>query len=92
MSFSKIRSHFQHFRFTHEEPGVVYVKSSGCGAEKRITLLKDTLWQPSPSDLPSVIVPNGLSLERQWYLYTKIREFCPEAVKDLVCPKPAHEL
>jgi len=79
---------FQHFRFTHTNPGVVYVKSSSSGDEKKISLLKDQSWQPSPNQLPQVVVPNGLPPERQVYLYEKIREFCTDATKDLVCPKP----
>ena len=29
-----------------------------------------------------------MSLERQWYLYEKIRQFCSDICKDLVCLKP----
>lgn len=43
------------------------------------------------------MTPNGLSLERQckerqWYLYDKIREFCSDSTKDLVCPKTKRRL
>ena len=27
--------------------------------------------------------------DRQWYLYHKIREFCPEPSKDATCPRPS---
>ena len=30
----------------------------------------------------------SLSLERQWYIYNIIAEYCPEAVRDKACPKP----
>ena len=81
-------SKFQHFRFSRSAPGAVYVKNSSAGVEKKITLLKDELWKPSPNDLPQTVVPNGLSPERKLYLYEKIREFCTDSTKDLVCPKP----
>ena len=33
--------------------------------------------------------PEGLSLQRQWYLYEKIRNFCfDDRKKDLVTPEP----
>ena len=34
----------------------------------------------------------GLSSKRQWYLYEKIREFCPENFKDVTCPRPSAPL
>lgn len=79
---------FHHFRFSCLKPGVVFVKSSSTAKEQEIRLLKEPSWKPSPHDLPETVVPNGLSLERQLYLYEKIREFCTESTKDMVCPKP----
>lgn len=38
--------------------------------------------------MPTIIPPEGLSSQRQWYLYENIREFCKDECKDLVCPKP----
>lgn len=82
---------FSHFRFTSRTPGSVYVRNTcetGNNAERKIKLIKDKSWQPSSSDLPCIATPEGLSLRRQWYLYDKIREFCPLEVQDLVCPMP----
>jgi len=81
-----------HFRFTAEHPGLVFVKAFSDTAEKEINLLSDKSWKPSQHQLPTVIRPPGLSLERQWYLYNKIREFCSEESRDLVCPEPATPL
>ena len=83
-------SKMHHFKFTACKPGMVFVKDSSTGAERLINLLKDTPWRPSADQLPPTVVPNGLSIERQWYLYDKIREFCPDNKKDTVCPKPAY--
>ena len=77
-----------HFRFCADSPGTVFVRSASNASENKIKLLKDMSWRPQSSDLPSVIIPDGLSLKRQWYLYDKIREFCPPDVQDLVCPMP----
>lgn len=85
-------SQMHHFRFTTDHPGVVYVKNSSDDPERLIQLVKSTTWQPSPDSLPAQIISPGLSLERQWYLYQKIREFCPDNVKDIVCPKPTTPL
>ena len=82
-------SQISHFRFTADHPGCVFVKSSCNGPESKINLVKDATWSPSAADLPEVIPPPGLPLERQWYLYNKIREFCPDNTKDLVCPRPS---
>ena len=85
-------SKMQHFCFTADHPGYVFVKNSSDASETKIKLLKDTSWKPYKNSLPEQITPPGLSLERQWYLYQKIREFCPDEVQDLVCPQPTTPL
>ena len=82
----------QHLHFSHRFPGKVKVANEVDGIERTITLLKDPSWTPTPEGLPDVIVPPGLSLERQWYLHDKIREFCPDHCKDLVCPRPTESM
>ena len=44
--------------------------------------------KPSQDDLPPLVAPQGLSAERQWYLYDKIRQFCPESCENTTCPLP----
>ena len=39
-------------------------------------------------ELPPVVPPKGLTSERQWYLYDKIRRYCRDECKDLTCPLP----
>ena len=51
--------------------------------------LKDPSWTPDATDLPPIIQPTGLSLERRQYLFEKILEFCREDTRDLVCPNPS---
>ena len=86
-------SQMNHFRFTADHPGAVFVKNA-CDddKERKINLLKFTTWRPTPSTLPEQITPPGLSLERQWYLFNKMRDFCPDAAKDIVCPQPSTPL
>ena len=78
-----------HLRFTTDSPEYVFVKNcSDDSTERKIKLAKDISWKPHKSSLLEVVVPDGLSLTRQWYLYDKICEFCPPDCKDLVCPLP----
>ena len=81
-------SRLHQFQFSAARHGKVHVKESSSAAEREITLVRDDLWQPSPDELPPVVTPNGLSAERQQYLFEKIREFCPDDKKDIVCPRP----
>ena len=79
---------FHHFCFDQSHPGDVFVQTFSGEPETKLTLLQDTTWSPSLSDLPLIIPPAGLSAERQIYLYEKIREYCRPEVRDLVCPRP----
>jgi len=81
-------SQLHHFKFSATHLDCVFVKTSSDDVERCIKLLKDLTWRPSASNLPPVIIPQGLSLERQWYLFDRIREFCSDETKDLVCPQP----
>lgn len=77
-----------HFRFSRSDPGKVFVKSRWSDKNERCINLLRQPWNPTGRDLPNLIIPKGLSLERRVYLHDKIREFCPEHVQDLVCPNP----
>ena len=85
-------SKIQHFRFASDYPGYVFVRNTSDDKEQKIKLLKDLSWRPCKFTLPEQLVPPGMSLERQWYLHHKIREYCCDADKDLVCPQPATPL
>ena len=79
---------YHHFRFSSEAPGIVFVREHVDTEEHKLLLLRDSTWRPSQLHLPPIITPLGLSLDRQWYLYDSIRQFCPESARDHVCPKP----
>ena len=75
-----------HFQFTSEDLGTVIVKRSCDGEEERLDLM---ISQPSVEDFPELVLPSGLSDARQWYLFQKIRDFCSDETKDIVCPLPS---
>ena len=67
---------YHHFRFDKNTPGVVHLRLYSDSPEEKRRLVKDQNWKPDASDLPPTIPPSGMSLERQQYLFEKIREFC----------------
>ena len=77
---------FHHFHFSTSFPGVVKLQQHSDSPEEERSLLKDPNWKPVATDLPPIIQPTGLSFERKQYLFEKIREFCWEDTRDLVCP------
>lgn len=80
---------YHHFNFSTSFPGVVKVQPHAGATEEQQHLLKDPSWKPDATNLPPIIQPTGLSLERRQYLFEKIREFCRDNTKDLVCPNPS---
>ena len=80
---------YHHFHFGTSSPGVVKLRLHSGAAEEEQRLLKDPKWKPKATDLPRLIQPTGLSLERQQYLFERIRDFCREDARDLVCPNPS---
>ena len=78
---------YYHVHLDSSIPGVVSVRERADTPEIEIQLLKNP-WLSGPDELPTVIHPKRLSLERQWYLFDQIRQFCPGSDKDLTCPKP----
>lgn len=78
---------FHHFFF--EASGNVKAQAnliSPCETENIVKKLPDT------TSLPQIIPANGLSIQRQWYLYQDIRPFVAEEFQDLVAPRPSVEL
>ena len=67
----------------------VVVRDYSDTPEQHVSLVRDTTWTPSSTVLPTVCKPVGLSSDRQWYLFDKIREYCADNAKDLSCPLPS---
>ena len=79
---------FQHFSMSAGAPGSVEMRLESDSESTQLNILIDHSWAPSAEDLPPVVPPSGLSPERQWYLYSHIRAYCPLEVQDQVCPQP----
>ena len=41
---------------------------------------------PQVSSLPNKVVPDGLSVKRQWYLYKKVHEILPSGILQFSVP------
>ena len=80
-----------HLTFSDTKPGLAIVKDTVNSPEREIQLVKNSSWEPNKDNLPPIIPPPGLSMERRQYLFEKIREFCPPHCQDLVCPDPTAE-
>ena len=78
---------YNHFTISASTPGSVFVKVES-DSESSTSLLINHTWSPTRDNLPPVVVPSGLSLDRQWYLYNQIGQYCPDNVRDVVCPRP----
>ena len=79
---------YHHFRFSKNEPGIVYCKENAGSPEEAVVLLKNQAVILPPTVLPSKITPEGLSEDRKRYLYREIRQFCRIGTEDLVAPAP----
>ena len=78
---------YHHFRFTSSAPGSVFCKKTATLVEERFDLFQNN-WHPQAEELPLTIPPPGMTNERKWYLYEKIRQFCSDEYKDVTCPLP----
>ena len=66
---------YHQFQITSTHPGVVVCKDFSDSPGTAITILKQP-WTPKSTELPPIVTPSGLSPEREWYLFDKIRPFC----------------
>ena len=75
------------FTVRNAKPDVISLQVHSNGEEKHLSIEKT---RPSTDRLPQELHTKGLDLERQWYLYEKIRPFCSSNLAaDLTCPKPS---
>ncbi|ROI16573.1 hypothetical protein DPX16_22550 [Anabarilius grahami] len=78
---------YQHFSFDAKRPGVVLAKTHCDAQPVEYQLLRDGADLPSIDGL-SVLAPPGLNIDRQTYLYEKIRPFCADEARYTTCPAP----
>ena len=79
---------YHHFFLCKENPGVVHVKKLNDQPSQPFRILTSEVF-PTATEMPLPVEPKGFSLEREWYLYDQIREFCEEGKQDLLCPLPS---
>ena len=47
----------------------------------KLNIIRNSSELPDLGCMPSLVTPCGLTPEKQWYLFEKIREYCPDARK-----------
>jgi len=86
-------TNYHHFSMDSSNPGVVTARRYVDSELETFELLKKTADYSALLDrsiLPKEVTPAGLSPERQWYLYDKIRGHIPDSAdKDSTAPLPA---
>jgi hypothetical protein len=83
---------YSHFNFDSSWMGVVNCQEEICSNDEDV---KHVLFSPrtfKKSDHVNEMIPEGLTDERQQYLFEKIRPFCPDETKDVLCPEPLKSL
>ena len=53
-----------HLRFDSDSPGCVYVKEKSGSTEVKRNILKAEDWSPRSDELPPLLTPTGLTLQR----------------------------
>ena len=83
-------SKYHHFRVEKTAPGVVMMREHvNSDDEIKFIIVKNTESVIRANDLPPIVIPTGMSTERQLYLYEKIRRYCAsEEDSNLTCPFP----
>ena len=81
----------QHFRLSQSHPSIVFTRSTCDSPENKYNLFKHRLTtnQFSTDQLPPVLIPRGLSIDRAQYLHKEIRPFVRPDFRDILCPSPA---
>ena len=74
------------FRFHQENPGKVFCRKSSDDIEQEIKLLKGSFAAFDPNVRPRMVLPGGLTRDRQAYLYSRVRPFVQNPWKDVTCP------
>ena len=81
---------YNYFAFDHERPGWVSLKTKTNDESEDVFLLKSRRFRfQHPVYYPPAVAPDGLSDERQQYLYKQVRPHVRNPHKrDLTCPPP----
>lgn len=85
---------YQQFKMDSSNPGIVKCYRTIDSEPVIVRMLKDPQSNPKTyltTTLPESTPPEGLSHERQQYLFKHIREFCKTGTKDYVAPPPTNK-
>jgi hypothetical protein len=81
---------YNYFEFDVNKPGYVEVRMKPEDEPQSLFLLKQKYMRFQERRYPPEVLPEGLSLERQTYLYKEIRGFIRDPNNlDLTCPDPS---
>ena len=81
---------YNYFAFDANKPGYVEVRTKPGDQPRSLFLLKQKYMRFQERRYPPEVLPEGLSLERQTYLYKEIRGFIRDPKNlDLTCPVPS---
>jgi len=83
-------SNYHHFKIEKGNPLILVVKEQKDSFDIKFKLEKNKFpFDKERKNLPKQLLPEGLSLKRQWYLYDQIRCHIPNrSDKDQTCPRP----
>ena len=77
------------FRVDSTIPNTIFMRELSSSSEKSLLIGYESVSDIMNSTLPDRITPLGLDLQRQRYLYDKIRQYCSTNLSaDITCPKP----
>ena len=77
---------YHHFSFSHQAQGVVMATTHAEGPTQILPVLVGDAGAV-PHAPPTRVQSPGLSVQRQWYLFKSIRDFCTDDTKDIMCHK-----
>ena len=78
---------YQHFYFSSKYPGIVKLQENASSEKIAVDITKPKV-KIDHTQMPKLIIPTGLSIDRQTYLYEQIRVFCEPEYADVTCPPP----
>ena len=81
---------YHHFNITKTKPGIVELKEFDHSPVENVSIVK--IGEVVPITMPELILPPGISFERQTYLFEQVRMFCEPEYADITCPKPGSAL
>ena len=81
---------YHQFSVSADNLGVVKVRQYSDSTPIDVNIFKSGITQFTIAGFPAQLLPPGLDINRQWYLYEQIRPHCKSTLAaDITCPKPS---